>query len=138
MFNGKEKAGLFRAEIFMGKFVVSETKTGFKFNLKASNGQIIATSEIYSSKGSCLNGVESVRKNSVKASLEDQTVEGFATEKNPKFEVYTDKKGEFRFRLKAANGEIIAVGEGYKAKASCLNGIESIKKNAPEAEVVEE
>lgn len=124
--------------MFMGKFVVTETKTGFKFNLKATNGQIIATSEIYSSKASCLNGVESVKKNSVKANLEDQTVEGFATEKNPKFEVYTDKRGEFRFRLKATNGEIIAVGEGYTAKASCLNGIESIRKNAPEAEIVEE
>ena len=54
-----------------------------------------------------------------------------------KFEVYTDKKGEFRFRLKAGNGEVIAVGEGYTTKAACLNGIESIKKNAPEAEIVE-
>lgn len=122
----------------MGKFVVSETKTGFKFNLKATNGQIIATSEIYSSKASCLNGVESVKKNSAKANLEDQTVEGFATEKNPKFEVYADKKGEFRFRLKAGNGEIIAVGEGYKTKANCLNGIESVKKNAADSDIVEE
>ena len=54
---------------------------------------------------------------------------------NPKFEVYTDKAGEFRFRLKAKNGEIIAVGEGYKTKASCLNGIDSIRRNAPEASV---
>ena len=46
-----------------------------------------------------------------------------------------DKKGEIRFRLKAANGEIIATGEGYKAKSGCKNGIESIKKNAPEAEI---
>ncbi|HNR87411.1 MAG TPA: YegP family protein [Spirochaetota bacterium] len=54
-----------------------------------------------------------------------------------KFEVYKDGKGEYRFRLKAANGEIIAVGEGYSNKQSCLNGIESIKKNAPIAEIVE-
>jgi len=54
-----------------------------------------------------------------------------------KFEVYKDARGEFRFRLKAANGQVIATGEGYKTKASCMNGIESIKKNAPEAEVVE-
>lgn len=54
---------------------------------------------------------------------------------NPKFEVYTDKAGEFRFRLKAKNGEIIADGEGYKTKASCLNGIDSIRRNAPEASV---
>lgn len=54
-----------------------------------------------------------------------------------KFEVYQDKKGEWRFRLKASNGEVIAVGEGYSSKSGCLNGIESVKKNAPEAEVVE-
>ena len=47
-----------------------------------------------------------------------------------------DKAGEFRFRLKARNGEIVAVGEGYKAKASCLNGIDSIRRNAPDADVV--
>ena len=57
-------------------------------------------------------------------------------EKHPKFEVYTDKAGEFRFRLKATNGQIIAVSEGYKAIASCMNGIESVKKNAVDAPVV--
>ena len=121
----------------MGKFVVKETKTGVKFDLKAGNGEVIATSEVYSSKAACLKGVESVKKNAAVAAVEDQTVEGFATEKNPKFEVYTDKAGEFRFRLKATNGQIIATGEGYKSKAGCMNGIESIKKNAPEADVVE-
>lgn len=122
----------------MGKFVVNETKTGFRFNLKAGNGEIIATSETYSSESACMNGIESIRKNAPIANLEDQTVEGFATATNPKFEVYKDKAGEFRFRLKARNGEIIAVGEGYKAKASCLNGIESIRKNAPEASVIKD
>lgn len=121
----------------MGKFVVKETKTGIKFDLKAGNGEVIATSEVYASKSACMNGIESVKKNSVAAAIEDQTVEGFATEKNPKFEVYTDKAGEFRFRLKAGNGQIIATGEGYKSKSGCMNGIESIKKNAPEAPVVE-
>lgn len=121
----------------MGKFVVKETATGIMFNLKAGNGEIIATSEVYTSKASCQNGIASVKKNSVLAEIEDQTVEGFEKKKNPKFEVYTDKKGEFRFRLKAGNGEIIATGESYKAKAGCINGIESIKKNAPDAEIVE-
>lgn len=121
----------------MGKFVVKETKTGIKFDLKAGNGEVIATSEVYAAKASCMNGIESVKKNAPIAPVEDQTVEGFATEKNPKFEVYTDKAGEFRFRLKAGNGQIIATGEGYKSKAGCLNGIESIKKNAPEADIVE-
>ena len=97
----------------MGKFVVKTTKSGFRFNLKASNGEIIATSEIYSALDTCKNGIASVQKNAPLAPVEDQTVEGFQTEKNPKFEVYADKAGEFRFRLKAANGQIIAVSEGY-------------------------
>ncbi|MCC6275972.1 MAG: YegP family protein [Leptospiraceae bacterium] len=55
-----------------------------------------------------------------------------------KFEVYKDKAGEYRFRLKAANGETIAVGEGYSSKSACLNGVESVKKNAPIATIVEQ
>jgi len=121
----------------MGKFVVKETKTGTKFDLKAGNGEVIATSEVYTTEKACLNGVESVRNNCV-GEVEDQTVENFEQKKHPKFELYTDKSGEFRFRLKAKNGEIIATSEGYKSKASALNGIESVKKNAPDAEVVKE
>ena len=123
----------------MGKFVAKQTKNGgFVFNLKAGNGEIIAVSDTYSSESACLIGIESVRKNAVEAKLEDQTVENFEKVTNPKFEVYKDKAGEFRFRLKAANGEIIATGESYKAKASCLNGIDSIRRNAPESPVVKE
>ena len=55
----------------------------------------------------------------------------------PKFEWYKDKTGKFRFRLKAANGEIIATSEAYESKDACTNGIESVKKNAPIAKVVE-
>jgi len=54
-----------------------------------------------------------------------------------RFECYTDKSGKYRFRLKAANGEVIATSEAYNSKESCLNGIESVKKNAPVAEVVD-
>ena len=122
----------------MGKFVIKETATGVKFDLKAGNGQVIATSEVYTTEAACKNGIESVKKNSAVAAVEDQTVEGYATEKNPKFEVYTDKAGEFRFRLTATNGQTIAVSEGYTTHANCLNGVESVKKNAPEAEVVNE
>lgn len=122
----------------MGKFVIKKTGTGVKFDLKAGNGEVIATSEVYSSDAACRNGIESVRKNAPVAAVEDQTVEGYTAEKNPKFEVYQDKAGEYRFRLKATNGQIIATGEGYKAKAGCQNGIESVKKNAPDAEVVEQ
>ena len=121
----------------MGKFEIKKVKTGIKFNLKAGNGEIIATSEVYSAMASCKSGIASVQKNAPIAALENQTVEGYATEKNPKFEVYTDKADEFRFRLKARNGEVIAVSEGYKAMASCLNGIESVRKNAVDAKIIE-
>ncbi len=121
----------------MGKFVIKKTETGVKFDLKASNGEVIATSEVYSSDSACKGGIESVRKNAPKAAVEDQTQEGYVKEKNPKFEVYLDKAGEYRFRLTATNGQIIATSEGYKAKASCLNGIDSVKKNAPNADVDE-
>ena len=119
----------------MSKFVIRTVSSGIKFDLLATNGQVIATSEVYTTKAACLNGIESVKKNAAAANVENQTEEGFETVTNPKFEMYADKAGEFRFRLKARNGEIIAVSEGYKAKASCLNGIESVKKNAPEAEI---
>ena len=122
----------------MGKFVIRETATGVKFDLKAGNGEVIATSEVYSSKDACKKGIASVQKNAPVANVENQTVEGYAAEKHPKFEVYADKAGEFRFRLKATNGEIIATSEGYASKAGCLNGIESVKKNAPDAAVVVE
>lgn len=122
----------------MGKFVIKETNTGVKFDLKASNGQVIATSEVYNSMDACKNGIASVAKNAPVAAVEDQTVEGFATEKNPKFEIYKDKAEEFRFRLKATNGQVIAVSEGYTTHANCVNGVESVKKNAVDAETVEE
>ena len=74
----------------MGKFIVKATATGIKFDLKAGNGEVIATSEVYTTMKSCLNGVESVKKNAPVAAIEDQTVEGYETAKNPKFEVYLD------------------------------------------------
>lgn len=120
----------------MGKFEVKQTKTGYRFNLKAGNGEIIAVSETYTTEAACLNGIESIRKNAPVALVEDQTAAGFETQKHPKFEMYLDKAGEYRFRVKAKNGEIIATGESYKTKAGCLNGIDSIKRNAPDSPVV--
>ncbi len=121
----------------MGKYQVKTTKdgSGFIFNLKAPNGQVIATSEVYNTLDSCKKGINSVSVNAPIANLEDQTVPGFKEETNPKFEIYTDKAGEFRFRLKARNGEIIAVSEGYTAMAGCLKGIESVRKNAVDPEI---
>lgn len=117
---------------------IKKVNTGIMFNLKADSGQVIATSEVYTTAASCKNGIESVRRNAPIAALEDQTVEGFAAAKRPRFEIYVDNAGEFRFRLKATNGEIIAASEGYKAKESCENGIQSVRENAPVAEMVEE
>ncbi len=122
----------------MGKFVIRKTKTGIKFDLKATNGQVIATSEVYVAAASCRKGIASVAKNAPIANFEDQTVENFAVVKNPKFEMYKDKAGEFRFRLKATNGQIIAVSEGYTTMNNCVKGIESVRKNAVDAAIVEE
>lgn len=120
----------------MGKFVIRQVKTGIKFDLKAGNGEVIATSEVYESDKACRKGIESVAKNAPIAKLEDQTEEGFEKVTNPKFEVYTDKAGELRFRLKARNGEIIATSEGYKTRRGCLNGIDSVRRNAVDAKIV--
>ena len=122
----------------MGKYVIKETKTGFTFRLKAGNGEIIGTSEVYKALASCKNGIASVAKNAPIAAVEDQTKEGVEKEKNPKFEIYTDKAGETRFRLKAANGETILASEGYSSMSGCKNGIESVRKNADSEAVVEE
>lgn len=122
----------------MGKFVIRRTNTGIKFDLKAGNGEVIATSEVYKSLNSCRNGAASVKKNAPIANWEDQTAEEYAKEKCPKFEMYIDKSGEYRFRLKATNGQTIATSEGYSAKAGCLNGIDSVKRNAPDAEIDEQ
>ena len=122
----------------MSKFVVRTVASGVKFDLKATNGQVIATSEVYDTKASCLSGIESVRKCAPVAGLENQTIDGWEKVTHPKFEMYLDKAGEFRFRLKARNGKIIAISEGYTTKASCENGIDSVRKNAEMAEIEEE
>ena len=121
----------------MGKFVIKPTKNGgFKFDLKAGNGQIVATSQVYKSLRTCKIGVASVATNASIAAIEDQTAEGFEVKKNPKFEIYTDKAGEHRFRLKARNGQIIAVSEGYTTRKACDNGIASVQKNSVDAPVI--
>ncbi len=121
----------------MGKFVVKKVPTGIKFVLKATNGQVILDSEVYGAEPGVLKGIESVRR-CCEGAVEDQTVENFEVKTNPKYELYLDKGGEYRFRLKAKNGLIIGTSEGYKTWDSCMNGIESVKANAPEAELVRE
>ena len=122
----------------MGKFLINKTNTGYTISLTASNGQVIGIGgEVFSSLASAKNSIESIKTNAPIAGVEDQTVEKYEQVKHPKFEIYKDKAGEFRFRLKARNGEPILASEGYTAMAGCKNGIESVVKNAPEAAVVE-
>ena len=121
----------------MGTFVMRTVPSGVKFDLYAANGQAVLSSEVYRAAAACRKGIESVRKNAPGAGIEDQTQAAFRSLRNPKFELYTDKSGAFRFRLKARNGQIIAVSEPYAAKAGCLGGIESVKENAFHAEVDE-
>lgn len=113
-----------------GKYTVKETESGWSFRLLAGNNAVIGVSEVYSSRAAMEKGIESVKKNAPIAKIEDLTEEDSEKVTNPKFEIYNDKAGEFRFRLKARNGEIILASEGYKAKASCENGIESVRKNS--------
>ena len=122
----------------MGKFVIKESGKGFSFSLKAGNGEIVATgSKIFNDIDSAKAVIADVTASAPKAALEDQTVEGFKEEKGAKFELYSDKAGEFRFRLKNKAGDILAVSEGYVKKDSAKNGIESVRKNASDSPVVE-
>lgn len=105
----------------MGKFVITTRTNGeFQFNLKAGNGQTILSSEGYKTKAACENGIESVKKNS---------------QVDERFERNTSKNGKFYFNLKATNGQIIGTSEMYESEDGRDNGIESVKKNAPDAEV---
>ena len=120
----------------MGKFEVKKSAKGVSFNLLASNGQVVATSQVYKSLKSAKLGVASVAKNAPIAGIEDQTEANFEKKSMPKFEIYTDKAGKTRFRLKAKNGQIIAVGEAYETHKACLAGVASVQKNAAGANIV--
>ena len=117
-----------------GKFDIKKTKDGrFVFNLYAPNSVIVATSQVYSSSTSALNGIKSVIENAGKAPIEDQTLKAYETLPYPKWEIYQDKGGQYRFRLNASNGSCICHSQGYTTKASCKNGIESIIKTSKDA-----
>jgi uncharacterized protein len=112
------------------KFQVFKDASGkMRFRLKADNGQIVAVGEAYQQYRGCLNGIRSVRKNSG-SPTEDLTVEGGPRFPNPKYQIFEDASGKFRFHLKAGNGEIIAQGEGYESKESCFKGIDVVRTSA--------
>lgn len=107
-----------------GKFVLKPTSSGgYRFNLKAGNGETILTSQNYSSKESAQHGIESVRENAPN---------------DERYDRLTNKAGEPYFNLKAANGQIIGNSEGYSSTSARDHGIESVKTNAPAAAVAEE
>ena len=108
----------------MGTFLITKNKNDqFQFVLKAGNGEVILSGEGYSSKANCTNGIESVKKNS---------------QDDSKFEKLEAKDGRMYFNLKATNGQIIGSSQMYASASGRDNGIESIKKNAPEAETKED
>ncbi|MEJ2240770.1 MAG: YegP family protein [Candidatus Bathyarchaeota archaeon] len=110
------------------KYQVYKDMAGkYRFRLRAANNKIVAVSEAYESKAACMNGVKSVQNN-CSSHVEDQTKD---MEKltNPKYEIFTDVSNEFRFHLKASNGEIIAASEGYETKEGVLNGIDAVQRS---------
>jgi uncharacterized protein YegP (UPF0339 family) len=105
----------------MGKFVINQRTNGeFQFNLKAGNGQTILSSEGYSSKSACSNGVESVKNNS---------------QDDSRYEKKESTNGKYYFSLKAGNGQTIGSSEMYESASGRDNGIESVKTNAPDATI---
>ncbi len=108
----------------MAKFEVYQSGKNkeFRFRLKADNGQTILSSEGYATKASCMNGIESVKKNS-------GDVKRFTKTKTP--------TNMFRFALTAANSQIVGTSQNYKSESGRDNGIESVKKNAAKAEIKE-
>ena len=115
----------------MGKIFIKRTSNdGYHFTIVANNGQVVGVSQTYKSLKSAQNGIKSV-KNNRNSDIEDQTLQDYETRRFPKWQIYKDAAGDFRFRLIAMNGEIIlAASEGYSRKDSAKKGIESIRNNA--------
>jgi len=122
----------------MGKFIIKKTKTGIKFDIVDAADVVVADSEVYTAKKSCLNGIASVKKNGPIAAIEDQTVEEIVKQKCPKYEIYNDKAGDLRFRLKARNGEIIAASRNYASMKEVYEGIEVLKGDLDDTQAAKE
>ena len=119
-----------------GTFEIKRAKDGrYVFNLYASNRVIIARSQIYSSSSNAQNGIRSVIANAPRAKIEDTTLKKPVPVSFPKWEIYLDKAGQYRFRLYATNGDCICHSRGYTAKSSCKSGIQSIIRFATDAKI---
>lgn len=119
----------------MSKFVIRLVASGVKFDLRADNGETVATSEVYTARAACLRGIESLRRCAAAGKLLDTTQDSRKPPTNPRFEIFQDKRGSFRFRLRSRNGEIIAHSEPYTTKEACMDGIESVIHSASAAEI---
>jgi len=119
-----------------GKFVITKTPKGFyRFSLLAANHEKVLTSQNYASLSNCKDGIETIKRNAL-SPIEDKTLKKKQEKKYPKYEVYFDNAGMYRYRLLAANGQNIAIAEeGYTTKAGCLNGIEAVSRAASDAEI---
>ena len=105
---------------FGGAFDIKKSKDGrYVFNLYAANRVIVATSQIYSSSQSAMNGIKSVIANAERANVEDQTLKQYQPQPYPKWEIYVDKGGQFRWRLLATNASCILHSQGYTQKSTC-------------------
>ena len=128
----------------MGMFIIKKTPTGFNFSLLAANKEKIAvSSQVYKTKSSCKSGIESVGKQSKRCidegRIEDQTLKTPSTSTCPKFEIYFDKAGLYRYRLIASNGESVCMSEeGYKSKSGVMNGIRSVAINSQDPDILDE
>ena len=115
-------------------FIIFQDAGGaYRFHLRAPNNEIIAVSEGYQSRTSCVNGVNTVKRY-CSAEIEDQTADGPALS-NPKFQIYRDAANKYRFRLRALNNEIVLTGEAYESKQGCQNGIQAIKRYCASARI---
>lgn len=106
-----------------GTFEIYKDKAGeFRFRLKAGNGEVVLTSEGYSSRSGAMNGVDSVKKNAPNAE---------------RFDATETKSGKYRFNLKAANHQVIGTSQNYDSASSRDNGIKAVGRAADGAKVVD-
>lgn len=122
----------------MGKIILSRINDRYSFELKAANGEVIAQSKCYTSKNACIKGVNSVIKSVAAANnkLLNLTADSHKVVTNPKFEMFSEDSGDYTFILRAKNGEALLYGGSYKSKLGCLNGIESVKRNTSDYEII--
>jgi uncharacterized protein YegP (UPF0339 family)/cell division protein FtsB len=121
---GKELEELSEKRLAVGKYVVSAAKNGnYHFNLKATNGQVILSSEMYSTKAACMNGIESVQNN---------------CNEDVRYDRLQSSNDKSYFNLKASNGQIIGTSEMYESEANMEKGIASVKRNGISKDIVEE